>query len=214
MKGLLKNNFMAVYVNARMFFLFMLILGIYVILFSDQAFLVVYAMIGMIGFSVIAIAVTRNEYASKWWKFKLTLPVRRSDIVKSLFFNQLIWLLVGTLFAGVGLGLAWLLHGCPFDYYIDILSMFALGISMSLFAGAIFFPLFYVGGEERSEVILVIALLCAFCLDWAIITIYNEIQVFGTASSLVGVTVLTMCSLLAFVLSCPLSAAIFKRREY
>lgn len=214
MRGLVKNNFMAVYANARMFSLFMLILGIYVIIFSDQAFLIGYAMIGMVGFSVIAIAVTRIEFVSKWWKFKLTLPVRRSDIIKSLFLNQLIWLLVGTFFAGVGVGLTWLLHGCPFDYYIDIFSMFALGISMSLFAGAIFYPLFYVSGEERSEVVLSIALLCAFGLDWAIITLLNNLQVFGTASSLMGVTALIVCSLLAFMLSYPLAAAIFKRREY
>ena len=41
-----------------------------------------------------------------------------------------------------------------------------LGISMSLFTGAVFFPLFYLGGEERSESFLVISLLCAFAINF------------------------------------------------
>ena len=99
-------------------------------------------MIGIIGFSVSAIAAAKNEYVSKWGKYKLTLPVKRTDIVKSLFLNQLIWLLTGAFWAGIEISLSWLFHGCPFDRAIDVLTMFALGISINLFLGAVFFPLF------------------------------------------------------------------------
>ena len=51
--------------------------------------------------TVNAIAITKNEYVSKWGKYQLTLPVKRTDIVKSLFLNQMIWLLVGTFFVGI-----------------------------------------------------------------------------------------------------------------
>ena len=77
----------------------------------------------------------------------VVISVKRADIVKSYFINQLIWLFVGMIFAGIGLGLSWLLHGCPFDRSIDAFMVFFTGISISLFAGAIFFPLFYLGGE-------------------------------------------------------------------
>ena len=60
--------------------------------------------------------------ARKWGKYKLTAPVKRADIVKSYFINQLIWLFVGMIFAGVGPGLSWLLYGCPFDQNIDALT--------------------------------------------------------------------------------------------
>ena len=214
MKGLLKNNFFTVWANVKVFSVFMLILGIFVAVVRSQSFQISYVMIGIVGFSVNAIIGVKNEFTSKWGKYKLTLPVKREDIVKSLFLNQIIWLLIGTLFAGTGMGLSWLWHGCPFDQSIDALTMVALGISISLFMGAMFFPLFYLGGAERSDVFLVITLLCAFGIDLVIITVINELLDPGITTILFGASVLIAGSLLAFVLSYTLSAFIFKKKEY
>ena len=214
MKGLLKNNFFTVYANAKIFSVFMLLLGIFVIAVPGQSFQIGYVMMGIIGFSVNAMVVVKNEFVSKWGKYKLTLPVKRADIVKSYFINQIIWLLAGTLFVGIGMGLSWLLHGCVFDQSIDALTMFALGVSISLFMGAIFFPLFYLGGAERSDVFLIITLLCAFGIDLAIVTVTNELLEPGTTTILLGVAALLVCSLLAFSISYPITVGIFKRKEY
>lgn len=214
MRGLLKNNVYTVWANVKVFSIFMLILGIFVIVVRDQAFQIYYAMIGIVGFSVNGIVGVKNEFVSKWGKYKLTLPVRRADIVKSYFVNQIIWLFIGTLFIGTVMGLSWLLHGCPFDQPIDVLTMFALGISVSLFMGAMFFPLFYLGGAERSDVFLVITLLCAFGIDLVITTVINELLEPGLAAILLGASALITCSLLFFVLSYRLSAFIFKKKEY
>ncbi len=214
MKGLLRNNLYATLSNAKVFSCFMILFGLFAVAVISQSLQIGYVMTGIIGFSVNAIAVSKNEFASKWGKYKLTLPVKRKDIVKSLFFNQIIWLLAGTLFVGIEISLSWLFHGCPFDQSIDILTMFALGISMSLFTDAVFFPLFYAGGAERSEVFLIISLLCAFGIDFMIISILNDLLEPGTAAIVSGAVALTMRSLLAFALSYPLSVTIFRRREY
>lgn len=214
MKGLLKNNFLAVCASGRVFAAFMFLLGIFVVSVISQSLLIGYVMIGMVGFSVCAIAVAKNEFTSKWGKYKLTLPVKRADIVKSLFINQLIWLLIGTLFALSGTGLSWLLHGCPFDQPIDIVTMFALGLSISLFTGAVFFPMFYLGGAERSEVFLLISLLCAVTVDSVIISVLNDLLEPGIATILFGAGALLASSLLVFGLSCPLCVKLFRRNEY
>ena len=161
MKGLLKNNFYAVRSSATIFSIFMLIVGTIVIVIDSQQFLLIYLLLGMIGFSMSAIAGIGRDYTSKWAKYKLTTPVKRGAIVKSYFIHLLIWLFVGMIFAGLVMCLTWLLHGCPFDRNIDAVMIFAVGISISLLTGAIFFPLFYLGGEERSGVFLVVSLLCA-----------------------------------------------------
>ena len=148
MKGLLKNNFYAVRSSAKTFSIFMLLLGAFVTVVVSQQLLLFYMLLGIIGFSINAIASIGKDYVSKVGKYKLTAPVKRADIVKSYFINQLIWLFVGMIFAGIGLGLSWLLHGCPFDQNMDALMVFFVGVSISLFAGAIFFPLFYLCGEE------------------------------------------------------------------
>lgn len=149
MKGLLKNNFFTVWANAKVFSVFMLVIGIFIVAVRSQSFQIGYGMIGIVGFSVNAVIVVKNEFVSKWGKYKLTLPVKRADIVRSYFINQIIWMLAGTLFVGMEIGLSWLLHGCPFDQPIDVLSMAALGISISLFMGAMFFPFLF--GRRRKK---------------------------------------------------------------
>lgn len=214
MKGLLKNNFFAVYANVKIFSIFMFLLGIFVVAVISQPLLIGYVLLGMVGFSVNAISSIKKEFASKWGKYKLTLPIKRADIVKSYFVSQLIWLFVGTLFAGIVVSLSWLFHGCPFDFRIDIITILVLGISISLFAGAFFFPLFYLGGEERSEVFLVISLLCAVGIVLGITSVINFYLDPGLTTILLGATVLIVCSLLAFILSYPLTVNICSKKEY
>ena len=85
MKGLLKNNFYAVRSSAKEFSIFMFLLGAFVIVVVSQQLLLFYMLLGMIGFSMNAIASMGKEYISKWGKYKLTTPVKRADIVKSYF---------------------------------------------------------------------------------------------------------------------------------
>ncbi len=214
MKGLLKNNFFAVCSNVKVFTAFMLMLGIFAVAVISPSFLIGYVLLGIVGFSVIATASIKKEFVSKWGKYKLTLPIKRANIVKSYFISQFIWLFVGIAFAGVSISLSWLLHGCPFDKSIDTLSVFALGISVSLLTGAFFFPLFYSGGEEKSEVSLAVSLLCGIGITVGIIRILNLYLTPGLAAVLIGAVVLIICSLLVFALSYPLTVSIYKKKEY
>lgn len=214
MKGLLRNNIYGTLSNAKVFSRFMILFGIFGVVVPDQTVQIGYVMIGIIGFSVSTIIVTKNEFTTKWGKYKLTLPVKRADIVKSQYLNQVIWLLVGTCFVGIELGLSCLFHGCLFDQPIDILTMFALAISMSLFMGAIFFPLFYAGGAEKGEVFWIIAILCAFGIDCTIVTILNGLLEPGIPSIVLGAVVLIVFSLMAFSVSFSLTVSIYSKKEY
>lgn len=214
MKGLLRNNLYATLSNAKVFSGFMILVGIFVVAVISQPLQIGYAMIGIIGFSVNAIIIAKKDVISKWGKYKLTLPVKRTDIIKSLFLNQIMWLLVGTFFVGIEMCLSWLFHGWPFDQTIDALTIFTMGVSVSLFMGAIFFPIFYVGGEEKGEVFLVISLLCAFGIDYAIVSVLNNLLEPGITAIVFGAVILIVCSLLAFALSYLLTARIFKKKEY
>lgn len=214
MKGLLKNNLYATIPNAKVFSIFMFLSGVFVVAVTSQQLVIGYMMVGIIGFSINAMVVFKNEFVSKWGKYKLTAPVKRVDIVKSYFINMIIWLFVGMLFAGTALGLSWLLHGCPFDLPTDILTLFALGISMSLFMGAIFFPLFCLSSVEKSDVFLIITFLCALVIDLVIVTTINELLEPGMYITLLGAGVLLACSLFAYFISYPITTAIFRQKEY
>ncbi|MGY3662466.1 MAG: ABC-2 transporter permease [Roseburia sp. 1XD42-69] len=214
MKGLLKNNFLTVYSNAKVFSIFMLILGLFVVAVISQPLLIGYVLLSMVGFSVNAITCIKKELISKWGKYKLTLPVKRATIVKSYFISQLIWLLVGILYAGIVISSSWALHGCPYDNSIDVVSIFALGISVSIFTGAFFFPLLYLGGEERSDVFLVISLLCGIGVVLGIISVLNLYLVPGVITILLSAAILLLSSLLMFSLSYPLTVRIYHKKEY
>ena len=214
MKGLLKNNFFAVYANVKVFSIFMFFLGVFVVAVISQPLLFGYALLGTVGFSANAITSIKKEYVSKWGKYKLTLPVKRADIIKSYFLSQLIWLLVGMLLGGISVSLSWLLHGCPFDNAIDAITLFAFGVSMNLFTGAFLFPLFYLGGEERSEAFLVISLLSAVGVALGISSLINFYLEPGLATILLGSAILLICSVLTFILSYPLTVSIYNKKEY
>ena len=214
MKGLLKNNFLTVYSNAKVFSIFMLILGLFVVAVISQPLLIGYVLLSMVGFSVNAITSIKKEFISKWGKYKLTLPVKIAAIVKSYFISQLIWLLVGILYAGIVISLSWALHGCPYDNRIDAVSIFALGISVSIFTGAFFFPLLYLGGEERSDVFLVISLLCGIGVVLGIISVLNLYLAPGVTTILLSAAILLLGSLLVFALSYPLTVGIYGKKEY
>lgn len=217
MKGLLRNNFFAASSNAKVFSVFMLLWGVYTVYAADSPngpLMIGYALSVMVGFSINGIFSVQRELSSKWGKYKLTLPVKRADIIKSYYFTQLAWLFVGMLFATVVLCLAWRFHGWPSDLYLDVLLLFALGISVSLFTCGIFFPLFHWSGEEGGEAFLLIALFGGAGLDAGLVMVLN---LFLTGHVLVtvllGSAIMIGCSALFYALSYGLTVGLYRRRE-
>ena len=218
MKGLLKNNFYAALSNMNVFAVIILLVGILTIALGKKipSLLISYILLATIGFPLSSIASIRKECATKWNKYKITTPVKRSDIVKSYFLSLLLWLGVGILLAGIGTALAVLLHGFFLDRSTDVFLLFTVGGGGSLFIAAIFFPLFYAGGEERNEVFLGLSVLAGIGLTAGITMLINslfprpmtDIQIFTG-----GMIILT-CALAAFFVSYFIARYIFSRKEY
>ena len=203
MKGLFRNNFFAVWINAKVFLIFMLLFAIVVTIIPEQTLQMYFIMIGIVGFSVIAATAIGNEFSLKWGKYKLTLPVKRTDIVRSLFLNQIFWIIVGTLFTVIASGLSYMIHGFSFDQFSGIFSLFILAVSISFFMGAIFIPMIYLTGEDKIVVFLIISLFCAV----GIAAMLFNIPLFGNV-------IIITCALLLFAVSYPLTISIFKRKEF
>lgn len=215
MKGLLRNNLLAAFSNAMIFSVFMLLWGIFIMAFPDRDLFIGFGLSGMAGFSINGIFCIQRESCSRWSKYKLTAPIRRTDIIKSYYTAQLVWLFWGMLFAAAASVLSSrVFRRWAFDLYTD-LPMFALGISISLFLCAIFFPLFCWSRENRGEVFLVIALLCAIAVDAGLVMLLNMLLPEpGEITILCGTVAMTGCSALAFALSYPLTAHIYRKKEF
>ena len=217
MKGLLKNNYYAALSNVKAFAIIMLLLGVFVVAADNKipTLIIGYMLLSMIGFSLNSIASLRKESATKWSKYKLTAPVKRSAIVQSYFLSLLLWLIAGIVFAGIGVALSIMLHGFPFDRNTDVLMLFVIGSAISLFMGAIFFPLFYFGGEERNEFFLIISLLSGIGIVMGLTTFINTLfpAPMTAAQIIFGGMIILASALLVFIISCPLSTCVYQKKE-
>lgn len=218
MKGLLKNNFYAALSNMNLFAVIILLVGILTIAVGKRipSLLIGYILLALIGFPLSSIASIRKECAAKWVKYKLTTPVRRSDIVKSYFLSLLLWLGVGILLAGIGTALVVLMHGFFLDRSTDIFLLFTAGSGVSLFIAAIFFPLFCAGGEERNEVFLGLSILAGIGLTAGLIMLINSLfpRPMTDIQIISGGMIILACALAAFCVSYFTARYIFNRKEY
>ncbi len=218
MRGLLRNNFYGAFAGAKAFAGIAVLLGVFVVAMDNAipTLIISYALLVMIGFSLNSIASIRKDSATKWAKYKLTTPVKREGVVKSFFISQLLWLAVGTGFAAAAVASSVALHGFPFDRNTDVFMLFVVGIGISLFMGAFFIPLYFLGGEERSEVILVVSLLGGVGMLMGLTALINKLYPGNMTSRQIVLSGVFMiaCGAAAFLLSCPVAAGVFRRKEY
>lgn len=82
--------------------------------------------------------------------------------------------------------------------------------------GAIFFPLFYIGGEERNEVFLGISLLGGTGLVMGLSALINTLfpAPMTTTQIILGGIIILVCALLVFVASCPVTTYLYRKKEY
>ena len=197
MRGLLRNNFYVTLADAKAFTVVAVLLGVFVVAMDNAvpSLLISYLMLVMIGFPFSSAASIRKESATKWEKYKLA---------------------VGITFAGMGVALSVALHGYPFDKDTDIFMLFVTGIAVSLFVGAVFFPMYFLGGEERSTVIMIVSLLGGIGIFMGLTTLVNKVYPENmTARQIVLSGIFMMiCSAAAFAASCPVTVGIFRRKEY
>ena len=100
------------------------------------------------------------------------------------------------------IALSYLLHGITFEQFEGISGVLVIGISISLTMGAIFIPMVYLAGEDKTIVFLIISLICAL----GIATMLFNIPLFGPF-------ILIGCSILLFIVSFPLTVGIFKKKH-
>ena len=217
MKGLLKNNYYATIANAKLFFIVTILLCALSVVMKSQMLLGAFVLLCMIGFSIISIVGLRKEIASKWNKYKIATPLKRVDIIRGYFLSHLLWLIVGMLIAGAGVALSVILSGLLFDKNIDIFNFYVLGIGISLFTGAFFFPLFFSrNGEERNEAFLAISLLCGIGIIAGLATLMNAVfpTPMSNAQIIIAGIIIMAIAVFAITISCFLTISIYRKRDY
>lgn len=215
MKGLLRNHYYKILSGLRILLIFILLAGASILLFGGgEDLLTAFLCLSVIAFPFISSIAVRKSGGGKWDQYILSLPVRRYEIVKSVFITQLITILIGSAISMVLFSASFAIHGFMFYRYVDVLLLFSSAIGTSLIMNAIFLPISYLDSSDRIEAVSIISLIIAVAAMTALITVINiflekpsniQLAVFG-----VGILILSSA---AFLLSYFLTVGIYSKKD-
>lgn len=213
MKGLFLDNFYKTIGSIKLFAFLVFAVGVAALLTGNDTILELFVYIAITALSVNGISSMRKDADVKWNKLELTLPVRRSDIVKSKYLSYLFWVLTGIVIAAIFTALAVAIHGNVFFAYgfRDISSLFTLGTGIALLVGALFYPLAYLLGIDKSETLLVISVIGGVGLAVFLIWMVN---LNGTLSYYTRLGIFALIIALIFCISYLFTKIIYRGKEF
>lgn len=205
MKGLMLNRFYSSAGNLRLLTAFLLAFSVFSLFTGNPTALELLVYISIAALPVCSVAGAREDHSSKWSKFELTMPVRRRDIVRCNYLSYLFWVLSSLVFAVAVTGLATLLHRSNM-----IVSAPALGAGISLFAGGLFYPVYYVTGMEKLETVLIISVLSGIGITVALLNILRLMA----AETFVRTLLFIVLYLSFFAVSYLVSLFLYSKKEF
>ena len=219
MNGLLKNCFYGLRGNFRIIGAAAVLLGGLCLIIGDPFAVSIFPFLPAPVLAAAAVACLRRESASRWSRYKITLPVRRRDIVKSQYLINGICALAGMLCAGIFLALVLIIHGNIYFYYgfRDVLTLVLGGGILAVFMGAIAYPLYYWWGEEKTEIIIALAVIGAVAAILALSMLNNFLTGEGGVTDTqyyISLGIILLISVAVYGGSCFLSALIYEKTEW
>lgn len=175
MKGLLKNNFYGVIENLKIALAFVMLVGVLLLITGEATLLSAFSLIAPPIIALLMVSCVRKESASKWEKYKLTLPVRRKAIIESQYISHTIWSISGVVIVAVFMTLTVFIHGDQYFYYgfRDAITLVLGGGILAILIGAFSYPLYYLWGAEKTEVILIISVIGSIGIVFALTMLVN-----------------------------------------
>lgn len=218
MKGLLRNNFYGIVENVKIVIAVVVIFGIVLLITGEATLLPAFSLIAPPIIAVLMISCLRKESASKWEKYKLTLPIRRKSIIESQYISHTIWSIAGVVVVAVFMAFTVIIHGDQYFYYgfRDAITLVLGGGILAILIGAISYPLYYLWGAEKTEVILVIGVIGSIGIVFILTMLVNTFSDGNVSDTLyyISLVIVTAVTIIAYVSSYFISKFIFQKREY
>lgn len=219
MTGLLKNDVFGVASNLKVYALMITVFGVGCMVSGSITVLKLFCILTPAVLSAISISSLRLESDSRWPKYKLTLPVRRRDIVKGHYLNHLLWSAVGMVIVSAIMAMTVLVHGNQFFYYgwRDAVSLVAIGFVLAVLIGALAYPMYYYFGAMHAELILLGSTLGSVAIVRGLSVLINLFLGEENISTVTYVNSFGSILVVAFAiyaLSYFVTCRIFTRKEY
>lgn len=209
MKGLLYKDFYCLKQNMKYIFAILLLYGFIFIPQGNNGIMGAVVII----FPMLVITTLSYDYAGKWDRFALTMPITRKMLVRSKYILFLLMLLFGMLVGAVFSAAGMLFHQ-NFNAIETGLELGAVSLT-ALWFGTVLLPLIYRFGVERARLFLV--LLFALCGGsiMAFISLSKNISLPSptTQQLMPFMGVFLIISIAAYAVSYLISVKIYQKKE-
>lgn len=216
MQGLIRNHYYKIVSNLKILLIFIFLTGIAILIFGGRKEmpLFVFLCITIIGLPFISSIDLRKNNSDKWNQYILSLPVKRCEIVKSVFVTQGITILIGSMLSVILFLTSFVIYGFAFYRYVDVVLLFSSAIGISLIMNAIFLPISYSDSNDRTEAMSIISLIISVTIMLGLIALTNillekptemQLMIFAIGNLLLAVT--------AFLISCFLTVNIYSKQD-
>ncbi len=216
MKGLVRNNF---YMVSGSLLLSIVVSFVAMILGALTNETVVYSIIGgqLGGFGALAATAIQKDATSKWSRFELTLPIRRSEVIKARYLSSILFIAIGFALAT----LTAVVHGATLNIvrgemvdFERIGYVFTFGMAFAFSVPTFMIPLVLLFGADKSETLLFVSagiglglfLGSSMLVGYILPQEYNINLIFRVAYLTVSIIMLTISYIV--------SRQIYKRKEF
>ena len=181
MPGLIRNHYYKIVSNLKILLIFIFLTGVSILIFSggEEMPLFAFLCLSVIGFPFISSIGLRRNNNGKWNQYILSLPVKRCEIVKSVFATQGITILIGSMLSVILFLTSFVIYGFAFYRYIDVVLLFSSAIGISLIMNAIFLPISYLDSNDRTEAMSIISLIISVAIMLGLIAVINILFVWN-----------------------------------
>ncbi|SDJ29690.1 ABC-2 transporter permease [Natribacillus halophilus] len=219
MKGLILNQYYAIGNSVRNYFVLSIFLAA-VFLFTQNEWLLTFAAFVPIIFMVSpALEVLKHESKSGWNKFVLTLPLKRSHVVKSHYLFFIMLMFIGLFIViGVFVVAELLLENILVEQAIYWMMN---GVGVAFVLGFIAYPLTYLLGSEKSDMILMVSVIAGVGLFFLSSWLYEQILINVSPYVLQGLNHdmlfsagFLVITLVLFIVSYVIALQVYKRKEF
>lgn len=219
MKGLLKNNFMGVLENIKILIPLVLLFGILVSVTGSASLLGIFSLTLTPVLLVLVVLCLRKESLSKWYKYKISLPVKRNQIVQSYYISHVCWCVAGMIAVTIFMTITILIHGNQYFYYgfRDAFTLVLGGGILAMFIGSVFYPLYYFLGAEKTEITAILSAIISVAILVGISVFINILlgnKDVSDTTYYISLIMILSITCVAFIGSYFLSAFIFQKKEY
>lgn len=212
MNGLIRNNFYSMGSNLKMAFIMAAVLAFSPLLINNTSFYSMIIAVQMFLFVANTGTALHADEVSKWNKFEMTLPIKRSTIIGAKYITFFVLILCGFLM-GLCTTICANLAGQTWSF-ASALWGYAYGLVLSTISIALMYPIILRIGTEKNELIFLLSAFAAVgsmgVIALSLSSVTGGINLHHPLVSIVS----ALAAILMFLLSYFISLKIHKKKEF